>query len=74
MISAESSKKRYSDQQILIHELVELVTKGAPATLESFFLEDWNQAQNDAQRLRVVIDQIASLTDPGAYALHSHLK
>ncbi|MEI6406087.1 MAG: deoxyguanosinetriphosphate triphosphohydrolase [Actinomycetes bacterium] len=74
VISAESSQKRYSDQQILIHELVELVAKGAPATLESFFLEDWNQAQDDAQRLRVVIDQIASLTDPGAYALHSHLK
>jgi dGTP triphosphohydrolase len=23
--------------------------------------------------MRVVIDQIASLTDPGAYALHAHL-
>jgi dGTP triphosphohydrolase len=24
--------------------------------------------------MRVVIDQIASLTDPGAYALHAHLR
>ena len=31
-------------------------------------------AKDDAARLRVVIDQVASLTDPGAYALHAHLK
>jgi dGTPase len=31
-------------------------------------------ADNDIARMRVVIDQIASLTDPGAYALHAHLQ
>ena len=74
VINAQSSQKRYSDQQILIQELVGMVLQKAPMSLESFFLDDWNLAKDDAARLRVVIDQVASLTDPGAYALHAHLK
>jgi len=74
VINAEVAQKRYSEQQILIQELVEKVLAGAPKSLESFFLDDWDAADSDGERLRVVIDQVASLTDPGAYALHSHLK
>ena len=74
VINAESSQKRYLDQQILIKELVGMVLAKAPYSLESFFLDDWDGASSDFQRLRVVIDQVASLTDPGAYALHAHLK
>ncbi len=73
VINASSSVERYADQQIVIKELVEMVLAGAPATLESFFQEDWRQATNDSQKLRVVIDQVASLTDPGAYTLHTKL-
>jgi dGTPase len=73
VLQAKTSQKRYSDQHILIRELVDLVHEHAPVSLESFFLEDWRQASTDAQRLRVVIDQVASLTDPGAYALHKAL-
>jgi dGTPase len=73
VISAESSQKRYADQQIVIKELVEMVFAGGEAALESFFIEDWREASTEAQRLRVAIDQIASLTDPGAYALHAKL-
>ena len=73
VINASSSVERYADQQIVIKELVDMVLAGAPATLESFFQEDWRQATNDSQKLRVVIDQVASLTDPGAYTLHTKL-
>jgi len=73
VISAGPSQKRYAEQQVIIKELVEMVYAGGEAALESFFIEDWRGATNDAQRLRVAIDQIASLTDPGAYALHSKL-
>ncbi|NCA25774.1 MAG: hypothetical protein EBV37_02585, partial [Actinobacteria bacterium] len=38
-----------------------------------FFLQDWQNAHTDQMRLRVVIDQVASLTDPGAKALHDRL-
>jgi dGTPase len=73
VINAEVSQKRYAEQQILIQELVAMVLENAPKTLESFFLDDWEMAMTDQARLRVVIDQVASLTDPGAYALHAHL-
>jgi dGTPase len=73
VLQAEASQKRYSEQHVLIRELVDLIMEHAPVSLESFFLEDWRQATNDAQKLRVVIDQVASLTDPGAYALHKSL-
>ena len=73
LISAAASQKRYAKQQVVIHELVEMLFEAAPAELDPIFKEDWKLAQNDSQRLRIVIDQIASLTDPGAYALHAHL-
>lgn len=74
IINSQTSVKRYDDEQSLIKELVEKVLASAPTTLESFFLQDWQRATTDAQRLRVVIDQVASLTDPGAIALHARLR
>ena len=73
VINAETSQVRYIEQQKLLTELVEAILESAPSTLESFFLQDWQNAQTDQMRLRVVIDQVASLTDPGAKALHKRL-
>ena len=73
IIRAEKSQERYAKQQQLIGELVEAVFAQAPSSLESFFLQEWNKANTDKERLRVVIDQVASLTDVGAYALHEKL-
>jgi len=74
IINSATSAKRYDNEQVLIHELVAAVLKDAPNTLESFFLQDWKRATTDAARLRVVIDQVASLTDPGAIALSARLR
>jgi len=73
VINADTSQIRYGEQQKLLTELVEAILASAPATLEGFFLQDWQRAENDQQRVRVVIDQVASLTDPGAIALHNRL-
>ncbi len=73
LISAAASQERYAKQQVIIHELVEMLFEAAPKELDPIFEGDWKIATTDAQRLRVVVDQIASLTDPGAYALHAHL-
>jgi len=73
VINADTSQIRYGEQQKLLTQLVEAILTSAPATLEGFFLQDWQRAENDQQRLRVVIDQVASLTDPGAIALHTRL-
>ncbi len=73
LINAAASQERYEKQQVVIHELVEMLFAKAPLELDPIFEDDWKRANSDAERLRVVIDQIASLTDPGAYALHAHL-
>jgi dGTPase len=70
IINAATSQKRYDNQQTLLKELVEMVLAAAPSSLDSFFIDDWKAANSDSTRLRVVIDQIASLTDPGAISLH----
>ena len=74
LINAAASQERYEKQQILIRELVEMLYAKAPTELDPIFEDDWKRADSDSARLRVVIDQIASLTDPGAYALHAHLR
>ncbi len=73
LISADASQERYIGQQKLIAELVEMLFAKAPAALDPIFLDDWVLADNEIARMRVVIDQISCLTDPGAYALHAHL-
>ncbi|MEN9687528.1 MAG: hypothetical protein RL381_540 [Actinomycetota bacterium] len=73
LINAAASQERYAKQQVVIHELVEMLYAAAPSELDPIFEDDWKAASSDSERLRVVVDQIASLTDPGAYALHAHL-
>jgi dGTPase len=73
LINAAASQERYAKQQIVIKELVEMLHKHAATSLDSIFAKDWAAATNDTERMRIVIDQIASLTDPGAYALHARL-
>lgn len=73
IIRAEKSQDRYARQREVIADLVAAVRERAPGSLESFFLQEWERASNESERLRVVIDQVASLTDPGAYALHREL-
>jgi dGTPase len=57
-------------RQILV-ELVEALTRRAPEALDPIFLPAWQAAADDPARLRVVIDQVASLTDAQAHVWHS---
>lgn len=73
LINAPHSQERYAKQQIIIREIVEMLLASAPRELDSFFLKAWNEAEDETARMRVIIDQVAALTDPGAYALHARL-
>jgi dGTPase len=44
-----------------------------PEALERAFRDDWQAADDDAARTRVVLDQVASLTDASADAWHHRL-
>ena len=73
LIGTPLAQERYAKQRVVISDLVEMLLASAPASLDSIFLADWERAQDDDERLRVIVDQVASLTDPGAYTLHARL-
>ncbi len=73
LINAAHSQDRYAKQQVIIGELVEMLISCAPRELDSIFIKAWNEASNERERMRVIIDQVAALTDPGAYVLHTRL-
>lgn len=73
IILAEESQDRYAQQRAIITDLVAAIRENAPQSLESFFHQEWERAETDSAKLRVVIDQVASLTDMGAIALHNSL-
>lgn len=58
----------------VISELAAAVLAGAPVTLDPMFRPEFDAAQDDRARLRVVVDQIASLTDTSALAWHHRLR
>jgi len=58
-------------QREMVAELVAALTRRAPESLDPIFLPAWHSASGDPARLRVVIDQVASLTDAQAHSWHS---
>ncbi|HYN95200.1 MAG TPA: deoxyguanosinetriphosphate triphosphohydrolase [Pilimelia sp.] len=63
----------YDRQRQVVTELVDALAGRAPAGLDPVFAPVWRAAGDDGARLRVVVDQVASLTDPAAVAWHRHL-
>ena len=60
-------------QRVLLAELVEELAKRAPECLEPAYADDFAAASDDLARRRVVIDAVASLTDPSAVETHRRL-
>jgi dGTPase len=63
----------YQRQREILADLVRVMCERAPLALEPPFAADWALAADDAARLRVVIDQVASLTDVSAAEMHARL-
>jgi dGTPase len=64
--------ERQARQRELLTEVVEATLAGAPGSLDAYLQPAWQQADSDADRLRVVVDQVAQLTDTSA--VHRHAK
>ncbi|MBO0850548.1 MAG: deoxyguanosinetriphosphate triphosphohydrolase, partial [Pseudonocardia sp.] len=63
-----------AEQRELLAELADAIAAGAPDTLAGPLAEAWLAAPDDMARWRVVIDQIAALTDQQAAAWHRRLR
>ncbi|CAL9532778.1 Deoxyguanosinetriphosphate triphosphohydrolase-like protein [Streptomyces sp. enrichment culture] len=61
------------DQQTVVAELAEALTVRAPDGLDPQFRTLFDRAGDDRARKRVIVDQIASLTDTSARSLHARL-
>ncbi|SHG52177.1 dGTPase [Jatrophihabitans endophyticus] len=65
--------QRQAGQRRLLAELVSALLDGAPGSLDRGLAPRWQAAGTAADRLRVVVDQVAQLTDSSAVAWHERL-
>ncbi|MGM9465431.1 deoxyguanosinetriphosphate triphosphohydrolase [Streptomyces murinus] len=72
MQRAEQERLR-ADQRVIVAELAEALTARAPDGLDPQFRALFDGASDDHARKRVIVDQIASLTDASALSLHARL-
>ncbi|MFJ9179899.1 deoxyguanosinetriphosphate triphosphohydrolase [Streptomyces sp. NPDC102360] len=62
-----------ADQRIVVAELAQALTSRAPEGLDPQFRALFDTAPDDRAKKRVIVDQIASLTDASARSLHARL-
>jgi dGTPase len=73
VMTAADRAPLYSRQREMLHELVDALCADAPDGLDPSFRADWSAARSDSERLRVIVDQVSSLTDASASAWHGRL-
>jgi len=64
----------YESQRELLVDLADSLLASNGKELDAVASDAWSRAGNDAEKRRVVVDQVASLTDPIAIALHQKLR
>jgi len=68
VMRADPRVRDLAQQRDLLHGIVAHLRLKGEGELEPEFAEDFRAADDDAQRLRVIVDQVASLTDASAVA------
>jgi dGTPase len=63
----------YARQREVVQELVSALRLAAPGSLDPVMRDSYAAAHDDAARLRVVVDQVAGLTDRSVVAWHTRL-
>ncbi|MDQ1625008.1 MAG: dGTPase [Actinomycetota bacterium] len=73
VMSSAPAAERYLSQRRLVHELAEALLAAGAEALDPTLQPAFRDAADDAGRLRVVLDHVASLTDPSAVTTHALL-
>ena len=73
LMSHESRRPFYEWQRALLKELAQALLERQGAWLDATNQAAWMSATDEPQRMRVIVDQVASLTDQSALTLHNKL-
>jgi dGTPase len=63
----------YDDQRALLSDLADVLLASNGKHLDGYSREAWNKAKTESQQHRVIVDQIAVLTDAAAVKMHEVL-
>jgi dGTPase len=63
----------YDKQRKLLKELADYLLASNGKHLDGYSLEAWSKAKSDQEKHRVIVDQIAVLTDAAAVKMHEVL-
>ncbi|WP_354023777.1 deoxyguanosinetriphosphate triphosphohydrolase [Conyzicola nivalis] len=73
VMSTNARKPIYAEQRDILTDLADALLATEDRDLDAGFAADWRDATDDSARKRVIVDQVASLTDQSALAWHSRL-
>jgi dGTPase len=73
VMSTNARQPLYTQQREVLVELADALYAAGAVNLDPGFAADWDAAAGDAARMRVVVDQVASLTDQSATRWHEQL-
>jgi dGTPase len=73
VMSTNARKPIYAGQRDILTDLADALLATEDRNLDAGFAADWRDAADDTARKRVVVDQVASLTDQSALAWHARL-
>ncbi|MGP3999481.1 deoxyguanosinetriphosphate triphosphohydrolase [Streptomyces sp. 8N706] len=73
VMQRDEQERVRADQRVVLGELAEALSARAPEGLDPQFRALYAAAGDDRERQRVIVDQIAALTDGSARGLHARL-
>ncbi|WP_229733071.1 deoxyguanosinetriphosphate triphosphohydrolase [Conyzicola nivalis] len=73
VMSTNARKPIYAEQRDILTDLANALLATEHRDLDAGFAADWHAASDDNARKRVIVDQVASLTDQSALAWHARL-
>ena len=73
LMSLDERVGYYEDQRALLRELADILLASNGKHLDGYSLDAWNRATTDSEKHRVIVDQIAVLTDAAAVKMHEEL-
>jgi dGTPase len=73
VMSKNTRQPIYVQQRQILMTLADVLHAQGPDELDAGFAEDWQAAESDTERKRVIVDQVASLTDQSALSWYERL-